>query len=347
MKVLVISHTHHLLPFAWRLKGEGCDVEVIIDRDRYESAWQGRFSLLWANSKGGNGAKRSRTHKAKLRSRVEGEDRVVLTDSYKWLEVFSGYPHLFGMIERPEGAVALPPYLIGAWFDGEEMSGRHFLVEDQGLWPAGLGPAVLGGATLVSPQGGWPDAFEVALSGVKDELKAHSYRGLVKVGIQLDPEEPGEPILVGYQAGWNFLQAHALLAEAGDAGTPSFSDILAGAEPQFAHRYTVALPMTIPPYPNRSAANKHADTLEIPAVAWKSGKFYWHDMAVVDGMVRTAGLDGLVAVVKASANSFRLTSNRLLSYGKLLDLPELQARLDVGSQVEFMLAMLEERGLEV
>lgn len=347
MKVLIISHTHLLLPYAWRLKQEGCEVEVIIDRDGYEKAWQGRFQSLLANSKGGKGLKRSRRTKEMVREQAEAAGKIVLTDSPKWLEVLEDYKLLFGLVERPPAAVRLPPYLVGAWFDGEQMGGRHLLVEDQGLWASGLGPDSLGGLTLVAPRGGWPEVFEVALQRVKDELKARSYRGLVKVGIQIDPEDQQEPILVGYQAGWNFLQAHALLAEAGDAGTPSFSQILQGEEPQFCHRFTVVLPMSVPPYPHRAAVGQSADSLPIPPAAVKSGKFYWHDMAVVDGVVQTAGLDGLVAVVRASANSFRLVNNRLLAYGKLLDLPQLQVRLDVGNQVEFLLATLEERGLEV
>jgi hypothetical protein len=42
VKVLVASDQHYLLPFAWRLKREGVDVEVLVFKDRFESAWEGK-----------------------------------------------------------------------------------------------------------------------------------------------------------------------------------------------------------------------------------------------------------------------------------------------------------------
>jgi hypothetical protein len=62
VKALVISHRHHLLPFAWRLKQEGCEVDVIIDRDSYEKAWEGRFKPLF---KGGKDKSEKRSPKGK------------------------------------------------------------------------------------------------------------------------------------------------------------------------------------------------------------------------------------------------------------------------------------------
>lgn len=341
MKALIVSHTHHLLPLAWRLHQEGWQIDLIVDRDAYERAWSGRFDPKLRNKD-----KRSRHAMKMLRKQAEEEGTLVLTDSPKWNEEFAGLPTLYGFVPRPETANRLPPILVGAWFDGEAFSARHLLVEDQGLWPGGLGPDTLGGVTLVAPRA-WPEVFEVALQRVKDELKAREYRGLVKVGLQINPQEPGEPVMVGYQAGWNFLQVHALLSEAGDEGTPSLTKILQGEEPQFLRRFTMALPMSIPPYPYRAAVGKPADSLPIPTAAVKSGRFYWHDMLVEGGVVMTAGLDGLVAVLRASADNFALVNNKLLAYGRLLALPQLQVRMDVGSQVEFFLGLLEERGMAV
>ena len=344
MKALVVSHRHHLLPVAWRLQQEGWEIDLIVDRDSYERAWKGKFDPKLRKID-----KRSRqTMKAQVRLAEEG-GYAVLTDSPKWNSEFGEYPNLFGFVPRPEGANKLPNIMLGGWFDGEEFTARHLLVEDQGLWPGGMGPDVPGGLTLIAPIS-WPEAFEVALGRVKDELKARGYRGLVKVGITLrtDPEAGSlEPELIGYQAGWNFLQTHAVLAEAGDFGTPRLTEILQGATPTFHHRYTVAIPVSIPPYPNRAATAEAADRRLIPIEAVKCGHIYWHDMLIEDGVMQTAGLDGLVGVVRASANSLMLARTQALGFARLINLPQLQVRLDVSSEVDRVLAMLEGSGVPI
>jgi len=185
---------------------------------------------------------------------------------------------------------------------------------------------------------------------VSDELKALDYRGLVKVGVV--PRwgrdgEPQEPEVVGYQAGWNFLQAHAFFAEAGDGETPPFSAVLAGATPEFLHRFTVALPVSIPPYPYRGEAGASSADLSISKGAVKCGKFYWHDMMVEDGNIKTAGLDGLVGVVRSSGQSLKLARDMAVSYASLLKLHELQFRVDGGCGVDAALAIREAKGRPV
>ncbi|MHA2265731.1 MAG: hypothetical protein ACXAEN_25345, partial [Candidatus Thorarchaeota archaeon] len=81
MKALVISHRHHLLPYAWRLKQEGCEVDVIIDRDSYEKAWEGRFKPLFKGGKD-KSEKRSPKGKEAVRRVAEQEEAFVLTDSF-------------------------------------------------------------------------------------------------------------------------------------------------------------------------------------------------------------------------------------------------------------------------
>jgi len=324
------------------LHQEGWDIEVITDRDRFERAWSGRLDPKLRNRE-----KRLAHNMKILRQRAEEGDYPVITDSPKWNEEFAGYKRLYGFVPRPTNAAPLPSILVGAWFNGEEFSGRHLLIEDQGLWPGGLGANTPGGLTLINPRD-WPEAFEVALERTKDELKAKGYRGLVKVGLRLAPEgQPGEyeTSLVGFEAGWNFLQHHALLAEAGDYDTPNITSILNGAEPAFYHRFTVVIPVSIAPYPYHS--DSKTDRLPIPEGAIKCGHVFWHDMLVEDGVVRTAALDGLVGVVRASADSLMLARGRALAFAKLIALPELQVRVDVGEQVEGTLAFLEGRGLPV
>ena len=338
MKVLVISHQHHLLPFSWRLQQEGWETEIVVVKDRFEKAWRGKLSSTLRS-----GDKRAYENREALRQQANEEGYPVITDSPKWLEIFDGYENLYGFVPRPDGANRLPPLTLGAWFDGESYSGRHLLLEDQGLWPGGLGPNVPGGLTLITPRE-WPEDFEVALSRVRDELKARSYRGLVKVGLSINPEDPdGDPILVGYQAGWNFLQTHAFLAEAGDHGTPTLTQILQGAPPSLHHRYTVAIPVSIPPYPSEGKA----DSVPIPPGAVKCGHVYWHDMLFEDGIMQTAGLDGMVGVVRASANNLLLAKSKALSFARLIALPQIQVRVDVGNSVDWWLGWLEEKGVAI
>jgi len=346
---LIISHTHGLLPLAWRLTCEGSDVQVIIDRDSYEKrAWQGKLTTILKR-----GGKHQRNDREAVRTKAENEERIVLTDSPRWAPDFAGYPHLFAMVARPEGAPPLPAQLLGAWFDGEQFSARHLLAEDQGLWPGGLGPAVPGGLTLINPRH-WPTTFEDALDRIKDELKAQGYRGLVKVGVLLKPPPEGdesegpEAVVLGYQAGWNHLQTHALLAEAGDGGTPTITEALTGeAEPQLWHRFTVVVPVSIPPYPYRAASSERSANLPIPEPAVQCGKVFWHDMCVEDGVVKTAGLDGLVGVVRASADNLSLALAQVRGWAGLFRLPELQVRVDVGASVDHWLGQLESVGLTV
>ncbi len=68
---------------------------------------------------------------------------------------------------------------------------------------------------------------------------------------------------------------------------------------------------------------------------------------VEDGVVKTAALDGLVGVVRASANNLTLARGQALSYARLFTIPELQVRVDVGGSVDRWLATLEEVGLVV
>jgi len=151
VKALVISHQHALLPFAWRLRQENWDVQVFVDRDSWEKAWKGRFDPL-VRGKG----KRAKKTIHRLRESVESEEPYLLCDSPFWLSVFRDYPKLYGVLERPEGADPLPPLLVGGWFDGEQFSARHLLVEDQGLWPGGMGPS----RHLAGGFRGWPTACE-------------------------------------------------------------------------------------------------------------------------------------------------------------------------------------------
>ena len=339
-KILVISQTHHLLPLAWRLKQEGNEVDVIVARDSFEPAWTGKFEKLLRGRK-------KRESQAAVAETAREAEAIVLTDSTDWAKHFKGYERLFAMSAN-EPARTLPSIQLGAWFDGEGFMGPHLLIEDQGLWAEGLGPAVSGGMTMVVPQE-IPEAWLRALGGLGDPLKSEGFRGLVRAGISLDPKEPidNEPELLGYQAGWNFLQMHAF---SGLLDAPNLTQLLEGFQPDLYLRFTVALPVTIAPWPLRGlrsevSCNLNAKQVPIGLDAVRTGQVFLHDMMVRDGQIQTAGLDGLVAVVRWSGQGFGLARHRALETARKLQLPEAQYRLDVGAQVPTVLMMLEELGL--
>ena len=70
-------------------------------------------------------------------------------------------------------------------------------------------------------------------------------------------------------------------------------------------------------------------------------------MMVEDGVAKTAGLDGLVGVVRASADSLTLARAQALNRARLFQLPELQVRVDVGHSVDQWLAEIEGIGYSV
>ena len=48
MTYLVVSHDHSLIPFAYRLKLQGHETELLIKSERYEGAWEGKFDHILA-----------------------------------------------------------------------------------------------------------------------------------------------------------------------------------------------------------------------------------------------------------------------------------------------------------
>lgn len=343
-RFLIVSHTHLLLPLAWRLKSEGNEVDVVIAKDRFEKAWAGKLDPILKGEQKGK-------HFEELLTSVVEAKAWVITDSrgekhVPWLKGFAGYPFLLGVLDR-DPAVTLPAVLLGAWFDGEEFSGEHLLIEDRGLWPDGLGPRVVGGLTMVSPQT-WRPEFAAGLDLVRDELKSEGFRGLVRVGAQL-LGRGGAPSLVGFQAGWNFLQTHAFAAQLYE---PNLTEVVEGAAPRLPHRYTIALPVSIPPWPLRGLygekqCNVRPAEAPIGPEAVKSGEVFFHDFRVRDGRAFTAGTDGLVGVVRASADTLWLARQKVLRLAQSLALEEMQYRTDVAQGVEMALGLLESQGLGV
>lgn len=338
MKILVISHRHYLLPFAWRLKREGHDVEVACwhaskstrQKGKWDHAWDGKFKNFLPSNKHDH-----QESVARVREAAEEGQAFVVTDSREWARRFEGYERLVGVLE-PEGERT--SVKLGSWFDGEQHEGVHLLVVDHGAQTGGLGPSASGGVTLVRQEGD-PLLFQHLLNLHTDRLKSAGFRGLVSVDVAFTQD--GRLESVGCEAGWPWLHTHAFAAD-----QPALGDLVVGVarEPVFPRRHVVALPVSMPPWP--LDCNLRAPEVKIEGLDTEAVKhMFFHDMTFKDGEVWTAGLDGLVAVVRGSADRLELARRKALLLASKIELPEKQYRADVGGQTEQVLSAFEELGI--
>ncbi len=338
LEILVINHRHGMLPFAYRLKREGHKVHTIINRDRYEKAWEGRFLPFIT------GQEKGQSQMDMVREIVTKNDVTVLTDSNRWSGGFSDLPKFFGTLVS--AAHNLPPTLLGGWFNGSELTGKHVLIYDMGPQQGGQGALhdthgnqIAGALTLIRPQV-WPTEFDDHIARVCDELKTHNFKGLVQIGIRPVQAEGGGWQLIGFRAGWHFLHTHAFVAD-----QPNLGDILEGTEPIFPKRFTVVLPVTIPPWPlTCDYRAKKVENIGKNLTEAQFSNTYFHDIQVEGTQVNTAGLDGLVAVAQGSGENLQFARHQALSIAHTLDLPEKQFRPDAAAMVDVELAQLESLG---
>ena len=119
---LVISHTHGLLPFAYRLKLEGEDVEPLVLTTSFEGSWKGKMNKILRNSQG----QIDQEHLAPVVAQAEAGEVTVLTDSWSIQTIFQNAKKLFG-IQKPEN----PPrsvFRIGGWAFQGKLHSPHALV---------------------------------------------------------------------------------------------------------------------------------------------------------------------------------------------------------------------------
>lgn len=335
MNFLILSHTHHLFPLAWRLSHtEQNEVTLVAMKDRYARAWNGLLNPL---------PRREATPEqwAEWRDVAASGDLVVITDSPKGVEIFEGAPRLFGLVPGgvdTEVSNGLPPLIAGGWFDGEQFALQHLVVPDWGLWPGGSGAHTMGGATLlwgmVDPEG---PLFN-SLAEQSDRLKSESFRGLVQVGLRFNELSRGfEGELV--PGGWPLIHGHLFMSEIPMTG------LYDGSAPPLPEGFVVGITVTTPPWP--LVCNYEPPEVEIEGLGQDDLRsVFFHDMQAEreSRKVRTAGLDGLVAVVRGTARNLGLARARALTVAGKIRLPEKQVRGDVGARVEGVLATLEELG---
>jgi hypothetical protein len=312
------------------------DTTTIVKTKRYREAWGGLLSL-----KDGPYIPSPKHWTERVEECQRGE-LIVLTDVPRMSDVFGGCPRFYPthpVVEQVPVAAHL-----GAWFDGEQFTHPHWYILDWGAWPGGQGPRVPGGATLLNPPV-WKGPVHL-LDAHKDELKSASYRGLVSVGLTFD-DVGKEFRAVSFQAGWHFLHTHLFVYSLapGEFSLLLMGQPIAGLEKQF----TVGVPVSIPPWPlhmqEPDANVKPATTPIVTASSEVRQHVMFHDMQVVDGKQRTAGLDGLVGVALGNANSLALARTGALGAAALIGVPQRQFRPDVGGLVDQTLGGLEQLGL--
>lgn len=328
MKFLVFSHHHHLAPFAWRLIREGADVDFAVWAPRYQRAWEGRLTKVV------EGTKPSRENMAPWIEAAAAGELTVLTDSQQGLALFEEAKHLYGPAPVSQQFSRLPTLLLGGWFNGDaELYAPHWLVPDWGMWPGGLGAAGLGGCTLIRTPSVPPLNPEYAAI-----LRANNFKGLVAIGMEYI-EASNELTQVGFVAGWNFLFTHLFVS-----GLQNFAETLLGELPVMETKtFVVGLPVTQPPYPLK--ANPMPPPVQLNGVGNELARScFFHDIAMKGGELWTAGLDGLVAVVRGAGASFTAAQGNALAVGSALPLPQKQMRVDVGSRVPSILVGLEKLG---
>jgi len=344
VKFLVASLRSELLPLAHQLRSEGHEVETLVWRARYETAWDGEISKLARHTDGTLMA-------TELRPQVEqatSGELSVITTVRRVAELFHAAKHRY-VVENlgdPPGDVLH----LGGWFDGERISAPHLLVSDWGAWTGGQGPRCLGGLTLLrlggmpSEVGGPRELPQVAAGAAQaatERMKSASFQGLFHFAMKEDAQT-GAMQMTGLSAGWPWLQTQAFLAE-----MPEIGSFLSGGKlPELPARFVTVIPVSIPPYPNEKRSEMPSGVAIEGLTPQQQGRAYWFDIRVDHEArkLRTAGLDGLLCVATGASNSTpALARARALELAQKMQVPEKQYRMDAAAQVDAALCTLEER----
>lgn len=329
---LVFSHRHGLVPIAHRLRSSGAPVELVINKRTFEGAWAGGFDKVLSHTQGSL----TTENMDLVRQRV-AEGLTALVSDTNTVKDFHG-PWSYRTLdwdERPPSGVRL-----GAWFDGQDLKGHHFLVLDMGAWPGGLGLQVAGGATLVHFDVGQDlSPIQALWAQIVEQLKARDFRGLVNAGLEVGPEGVH---LTGVEAGWPWLHTHAWLS-----ALTNLRQVLAGAAPVFEPeaRYVVALPVTVPPWPIWPVqVQARAEAVQLGGLAPEDlGRWFWHDVTIdaQERVLRGAGRDGLLGVARGSGHHLEVARASALEQASRLQVPGKQLRADVAAQTPRVLSLLE------
>lgn len=315
MKYLVVSNKHHLHHLARWLSAEvgAGEVGLAAVKPAYqERAWEGIFPRVKLPPR------RTETWDEWIVKWPEHE--VLITDSHTLTRVD---PLALGAVPATEGPTS--PLALGGWWDGEALRAPHWVIRDVGLWPCNLGPAELGGVTLVA-------GTRFPLAALESYLPSlGGFRGLIALDLMWDAGEKGWRA-GRLQAGWPFLHAQAFLW-----AQPSVAAVLEG-KPAPLPAYTVGASVCVPPYPFNGDVKPRPLQLAEGAAA----HLVLFDAQVRGKEVWTAGLDGLVAL--ACGRGATLSAARQTALAAVPVAHELGVRTDVGTLAEGVLVELERCG---
>jgi hypothetical protein len=328
---------HELLPLAHRLRREGHEVNAFVWRSRFERAWGGQIEKIARHS---DGTIFAETLSEPIEEAAKG-NLIVLTTVRRVAELFHAAKHLYAVPGSLSTIAPIDRLLLGGWFDGETIQAPHLLVADWGAWTGGQGPHVLGGLTQIRLEREAPPFVSGALAAAVERMKSASFRGLFHCDVE-EQATTGEMRLRGMSVGWPWLHVQSFVAE-----LKSLSETLGGAPPTLLHKYVSVLPVTTPPWPNDKQQETVPGGTEIGGLTpQQQGRAFWFDLQVDKeaGKLRTAGLDGLLAVATGCSDSTpALARARALEIAVRMQVPAKQHRQDHGLLVDSVLSTLEDR----
>ena len=328
--VIVVSREHKLLPLAHRLRNvEQWPTEVVVWKSSYENAWAGMLDKDVLSSK-------REIHEHSVTSWVQRSQAGELV-------AVNDVPKLEGQFQHGTVSQESKPVSVrlGFWWDGAAPQLPHMLVYDMGAWPGGVGRYVPGGLTLIASLSETNTSLWQELYATSTHMLDESFVGLVNVGMV---EDKGTLVLEGYEVGWPSLHTQVFMS----AVEGSWGELLTtGLLPVFADKFTVGLPVTVPPWPgsgNASSQGRGIRDIEIDLNHKLHKHVYWHDVKVnvEEKKLLTAGLDGLIGVVHASSDCFENALQKALGISSLLGVPEKQFRGDIGGGVRVLELQLNE-----
>lgn len=326
MRVLVASDQHYLLPFAWRLKREGVDVEVLVFKDKFESAWEGMFD------KALKGRDKKKENLVKIGELAKSGEMTVITDSARGFKAFPE-GNIFPKLGSNHGGTG--PMAIGSWFNGRDFNHQldHLVINDWGTWPGGYGPLALGGVTLARGA----TILHPHLDKLVDLLRAKGFKGLVSS--QVIRGDQGWTI-GAIDLGWPGIHSDAFVSDLSSLG-----ELLATGEGNLQSKYVVAVPVTIPPWPIPAKEVKARECVVNGLSSEDTKNIFFRDFKRGDEFeIQTVGLDGFICVVRGAADTLELARGRAISTASKILVPEKQFRHDVGLKAPIMLGTLLEGG---
>jgi len=314
MRIVTVSVSARLVPIAQRLRLEGHTVELHFTREHWRAAYRGIFdpqpSQDWQQA-------------------VEGGEALLLTDDITVSDQFQHAPLVLGRLPSDRER---SPLGVQGWWDGQQLVAPHWSVVEVGALAGGTGRRVPSSVTLAAmPSEATP--LDPATEAVRTAAPA-GFRGVVRVEV-VDALK-GELGVV--RLGWPDL-SYSLWA----AGQDSTTDLIEG-KPKPPRGVEFGTVLSVPPWPNPpTRASRPLPVADLPPEARRS--LVWHDVELHRGKLRTAGLDGFVALGVARARLPRTARHRVFQVAGLLGLEELQVRQDAGDLGELVLVGLEEAGM--